>query len=105
MCQIMDSLHKYVPTLTEDKKVTLPNGVEIELQHTEMWETLFGGDQLTVARARGSIAVRYTHNSKTEQLLGLLPVVEDWHTKMTLLQVYCCSRIFNTFNYYCFLYR
>ena len=48
MCQIMDSLHKYVPTLT---KVTLPNGVEIELQHTEMWETLFGGDQLTVARA------------------------------------------------------
>ena len=87
MCQIMDSLHKYVPTLTEDKKVTLPNGEEIELQHTEMWETLFGGDQLTVARARGSIAVRYTHKSKTEKL-GLLPFVEDWHTKMTLLQVY-----------------
>lgn len=87
MCQIMDSLPKYVPTLTEDKKVTLPNGEEIELQHTEMWETLFGGDQLTVARARGSIAVRYTHKSKTEKL-GLLPFVEDWHTKMTLLQVY-----------------
>lgn len=88
MCQIMDNLHKYVPTLTEDKKVTLPNCEEIELQHTEMWETLFGGDQPTVACARGSISVRYTHKSKTEKLLGLLPVVEDWHSKMTLLQVY-----------------
>uniref|UniRef100_A0A1X7VIZ7 Uncharacterized protein n=1 Tax=Amphimedon queenslandica TaxID=400682 RepID=A0A1X7VIZ7_AMPQE len=36
MCQIMDSVHKYVPTQTEDKKVTLCNGEQNDLQHTEM---------------------------------------------------------------------
>ena len=48
---------------------------------------LLGGDQLTVARSCTSIAIRADHDLKKEHLEGLLPVVEDWHTKQTLLKV------------------
>ena len=44
---------------------------------------LLGGDQLTIARSRSSIAIRADHDLAREHLEGLLPVVEDWHTKMT----------------------
>ena len=42
-------------------------------------QTLLGGDQLTAARARGSIAARRDHQTRRERLQGLLPVAEDWH--------------------------
>ena len=54
-------------------------------------QILLGGDQLTVARARGSVAVRADHIahvcSRRDRLEGLLPVVEDWHAKQCLLKV------------------
>ena len=52
-----------------------------------MWQTLFGGDQLTIARARGAISIRYGHELPEEQLKGLIPAMEDWHTRMTLMKV------------------
>jgi len=54
----------------------------------ELFHKIFlGGDQFTVARARGSIAVRLDHQSQRDHLEGLLPVVEDWHAKQCLLKV------------------
>uniref|UniRef100_A0A1X7TRN2 DUF6589 domain-containing protein n=1 Tax=Amphimedon queenslandica TaxID=400682 RepID=A0A1X7TRN2_AMPQE len=87
MCEIMDSMHKYVPTVTEDRSVTLPNGECITMRESRMWTTLFGGDQLTIARARGAIDIRYSHYTAEEKLQGFLPVVEDWHARMTLMKV------------------
>ena len=46
-----------------------------------------GGDQLTFARAQGSISIRDDHDSNKQCLDGITPVVEDWHAKQCLLKV------------------
>ena len=48
---------------------------------------MIGGDYLTVAHARGAQKIRITLKSE-DRLDVLLPVSEDWHTKMCLLQVH-----------------
>ena len=87
MCHIMEKLHKYVPTITQERTVNLPNGETFKCDDTKMWELLMGGDQLTVARCRGAAAIRSSHVSSTDRLEGLVPVVEDWHSRMTFLKV------------------
>ena len=87
MCHIMDVAHKYVPTLSLKRAAPLPHGDNFEYDDTELWGIPFGGDQLTVARARGAMLIRDVHKTQTAKLNGLIPVVEDWHSKMTLLKV------------------
>ena len=87
MCRIMDGLQTYVPTINTEESVTLPHGDVLLYTKTNMWETLFGGDQLTVARARGSKGIRANSSTAKERLEGLLPVVEDWHSRMTFVKV------------------
>jgi L1 cell adhesion molecule like protein len=87
MCEIMDILHKYVPSTTSTHNTTLPNGENYSYTQDNLFEILFGGDQLTVTRARSAIGIRRTHDSDKEKLLGLIPVVEDWHARMALVQV------------------
>ena len=48
---------------------------------------LFGGDQLTTARADGSLEVRRNSIRAKQSLRGLIPVTEDWHTKKIFLSV------------------
>ena len=50
-------------------------------------QILFGGDQLTAARARGCAELRENSDSLTGRLKTLIPVPEDWHTQVTLLTV------------------
>ena len=80
MSKIMERHHQYVPKVKEVNKVSLHNGELEEMQTINTWNTLFGGDQLTVARARGAIAIKCGHDDPEEQLTGLKPVVEDWHS-------------------------
>ena len=40
-----------------------------------------------MARARGTQALRTTHDTAKERLEGLCPVLEDWHAQMILLKV------------------
>ena len=87
MCQIMDILHKYVPRFNTKETILLPNGEEYSFDTDNLFKILVGGDQLTVTRARSSIGIRRTHTTNTEKLHGLIPVVEDWHTRLTLMQV------------------
>ena len=61
--------------------------VTLEFNDTNMWKTLFGGDQLTVARARTAAYVRDDHDIASDKLHGLVPVIEDWHARMTFLKV------------------
>ena len=68
-------------------KYTLGNGTTITFDDTRLWEVLFGGDQLTVARIRGTQTLRDTEESPGDRLEGVIPVVEDWHTRMTFLRV------------------
>ena len=48
---------------------------------------LVGGDQLKAARGRGAKKAKVHTVSPTSRLEGLIPVAEDWHTKVTLLEV------------------
>ena len=57
-----------------------------ESDHLRRYQLLFGGDQVTTVRARSSIRLRETH-APNEQLDGFLPVVTDWHARMTLVAV------------------
>ena len=51
----MESLHEYVPTHSTLSKETVPGDVEeVDITKDKFHQILFGGDQLTVARARGS---------------------------------------------------
>ena len=89
----MDQLHSYVPTKPETKQLS----DNIELEDTIFHRILIGGDQLTVARCRGSAAARSDHQTALERLQGLKPVCEDWHAKKSFLMV--CSQMYFTGNY------
>ena len=80
-------MYKYVPTVDTTERVFLPNGEEYVYNKNHMFEILIGGDQLTVSRARSAIAIRRAHDTEREKLQGLIPVIEDWHSRMTLLRV------------------
>lgn len=87
MCKIMDALHHYVPTVIASREGTLPNGEKFSYDEEELLEILSGGDQLTVARERSSIGIRRTDDTNKGKLKGLVPVIEDWHSRTTLAQV------------------
>ena len=48
---------------------------------------LFGGDQMTCARIRGSQGIRQNGKSGSRCLEGLVPAIEDWHAKVCFMQV------------------
>ena len=58
MTKIMDHVHTYVPSVSQCNIVTLPNEDTFEDKKDVFHRILLGGDQFTVARARGSIAIR-----------------------------------------------
>lgn len=87
MGQIMERLHAYVPTAKAEGTHTIPTGHQVTFDDTKFHEILFGGDQLTIARARGAQVMRSTHDSAVCRLEGLVPVIEDWHTRMTMVKV------------------
>ena len=87
MIDIMDSLHKYVPKKTTSSVLRVGNE-EFPIVDEKIHQILFGGDQKTAARARGSIIIRSNSNTDSTKLLGLYPVIEDWHGKVIFLQVH-----------------
>lgn len=87
MCKILDSLHQYVPSKEINVTLTLPDGNKIERSDYRLTRILLGGDQLTVARIYGAQGMRRSHDHTKEKLSGIIPVVEDWHSRQTLMQV------------------
>eukprot|EP00731_Ephydatia_muelleri_P010119 Em0005g705a len=92
MMDILDGLHKYVPSIRtiqhfEDPEDTSgePEVTDIEIDH--FCQILIGGDQLTAARVRGSQSIRRNSDNGRMRLDAFIPVVEDWHTKMCFMQV------------------
>uniref|UniRef100_A0A1X7V3G2 DUF6589 domain-containing protein n=1 Tax=Amphimedon queenslandica TaxID=400682 RepID=A0A1X7V3G2_AMPQE len=58
---------------------------EIVIKTCKSYNLLLGGDQLTVARSRSAISHVDNSDSPSANLTGLIPVIQDWHSKMTLL--------------------
>ena len=79
MMQIMSELQaKYAPCARVDTDT-----VNCEVYH----KILLGGDQLTVSRCRSAHMGRKNEVTPSQQLHGLVPVVEDWHAKQCFLEV------------------
>lgn len=87
MIAIMKWLHKYIPTLEYQKKHTMSTNEEEVSDEFLFHQVLFGGDQLTCSRARGSQKARTSEENDRDRLMGLVPVAEDWHAKVVLLEV------------------
>ena len=88
MVEIMSHLHQYVPTVTYLENFSIQGmGVSVQVPRAILHKILFGGDQLTAARAQGAQRIRMNSTSPQEKLEGLIPCSEDWHTKLNLLGV------------------
>lgn len=48
---------KFVPSIPMEGQASLPDGVNLTYDDTKSFKILFGGDQLTVARIRGTQAL------------------------------------------------
>lgn len=86
MIQIMDELHRYVPTIEEVVAIETEEE-NIETCEKNVHPIIFGGDQLTVARARSAQTCRSSELDTVKRLEGLVPAFEDWHARMTLIKV------------------
>ena len=76
-----------VPTESAEGQHVLPNGSTIPCDDTRLLKVLLGGDQLTVARVCGTQALRASEDKAVDRLEGVIPVIEDWHARMTLMIV------------------
>lgn len=89
MVEIMEYMHQYVPTKEVSEQTSVPISDDpITISKTNIEKLLFGGDQLTVARARGAKKTRINSTSSDKCLNGLIPCIEDWHTKLVLIEVF-----------------
>lgn len=88
MIDILTHLHQYVPQKQSTKSAVVP-----ELGYCETFETealhhiLIGGDQLTAERIKGAQNLRRNSTHAAGRLEGFVPISEDWHAKVCLLQV------------------
>lgn len=80
LIEIMEKLQQYVPVQDVDTE-------EGSINANSIHHILFGGDQLTAARARGCAELRINSDTPAGRLETLIPVAEDWHTTVTLLVV------------------
>ena len=85
---ILEDLHeRYLPTKPLLETITLKDGTTRSVDCTKYHQILIGGDQLTVVRVRGAVGMRITHDTPLERLTGMLPVIEDWHGRLTFMKV------------------
>ena len=87
MAQILEELQHYVPSRTVIHYIPIEGGVDIRHEDASMYKIILGGDQLTCARVRGAQAIRCNGETSSSRLEGVIGVSEDWHAKVTLLQV------------------
>ena len=88
MVQIMEELHSYVPAKRYNEDLSNEDSEEaIQVPNAVIHPILFGGDQLTAARARGAKSAKINSYDPFKRLDGLIPIAEDWHTKLNFLGV------------------
>ena len=89
MVSILEHTHTYIPTVTTEEVIECDDsdGEEIITKNDRFHHILYGGDQLTTERMRGAKNVRSNACRGKERLEGVVPMVEDWHTKVVLLKV------------------
>ena len=85
MVEILEEYKAYIPSKSVTLQEPIPDSDITE--DREYVKTLLGGDYLSVAHARGAQHIRRTAEMEKYRLDGMLPVAEDWHAKVCLLEV------------------
>ena len=79
-------MHSYVPTQSYQEEYQIDEEA-IEIPMARMHPILFGGDQLTAARARGAKKAKINSFDPCRKLDGLIPTAADWHARLNFLGV------------------
>ena len=88
MIQILQHLQQYIPVKEYDEEVCIPNQQEVVKTTNVLLHKLpFGGDQLTVACVRDAQAAMCNDLNAFKRLESFIPVIQDWHAKVVLLEV------------------
>ena len=88
MIEILTHLHQYIPIIEYAREVFIPSlNQSVNIKMEQVHPILFGGDQLTAASARGVKMAMSNGCSAVKRLQGLVPVIEDWHAQVVLLEV------------------
>ncbi len=88
MIDILFNIHACVPQIEYPSEHMIPQSNETVIIHQARTQvTMLGGDQLTIARARSAIKITANGETPSTRLEGILPTIEDWHTKLTLFEV------------------
>ena len=78
-----------MPAVTIDNSVVDPETDErIIIRSQKLRPVLFGGDQLMAERIHECRRTRSNATNTAEKLQGLLPVIEDWYSKVALWKVH-----------------
>ncbi len=83
----MKHLHQYVPSVETVEEVQLSTQEKVDLCKEAVHKILVGGDQMTAARARSAKRARANSEKPSRRLEGLIPVIEDWHTRANFMGV------------------
>ncbi len=84
----MTHLHQYVPAVEYTKTVHVVGAEEeVEVSQVHLKKILFGGDQLTAARARGAKRAKVNSLSAIARLDGIEPNAADFHVLLNMLDV------------------
>jgi len=88
MIKILTHIYQYVPVVEYETELDIPNSTNKKIVHNVVpHPILFGGDQLTAARVRGAQDAKCNSTSSDKRFDGIVPVIEDWHTKVVILEV------------------
>ena len=79
MAEITEHLQQYVPSKRTTESLVMSGSEPVTLQMDNFQHILFGGDQLTAARARGAQGILSNSNTLCKRLEGLVPW---WKTGM-----------------------
>ena len=94
MTNILTHTQGYVPCKQTEKLLKAEPFTQTVYQ---LFTTLVCGDHLSTARARNCVMIQNNAENNFGTLNGLLPVVEDWHVKVCLMEVgtfNCCTKLF-----------
>ena len=81
----MTHLQTYVPRNTEDELLHPVTNETFKVNIDNFNHIVFGVYQLTVERAIGGKKERCNESRGLERLDGLIPIIEDWQSKVALL--------------------
>lgn len=77
-----------MPAICYEEEQEIPStGEVVAVSKAKFSPVLLGGDQLTAARIRGAKKAKVNEDAPSERLEGIIPVAEDWHTKMNFVGV------------------